>query len=334
MADIVILGAGGWGTALAVMADGQGHRITIWSPFEAEIQSLIRTRRQPKLLPGIVIPETVEFTSNISCAATADLVIVATPSFAVRDTAKLLSGVIPVKTALIACVSKGVEKDTYLRLSQVISQELPHARVVVLSGPSHAEEVARGIPTSIVSASTELEAAQEVQELLMNETLRIYTNDDVIGVELGAALKNIIALAAGVIDGLGLGDNTKAMLITRGLSEMARLGVAMGARKDTFAGLSGIGDLVVTCTSIHSRNRRFGVLIGQLVSVEDAIRQVGMTVEGYHATKTAYELAQKYEVPMPIVQEAYRVLYQNADPRDAICRLMTRPKRNETEHPF
>ena len=227
-------------------------------------------------------------------------------------------------------VAKGLEDGSYKRLSQVLEEELPQQRIVALSGPSHAEEVGRGAPTTVTVASRERAAAEEVQDLLMNPTLRLYVSDDVIGVELGGALKNVIALAAGIADGLQLGDNAKAALMTRGITEIARLGVAMGARTETFAGLAGIGDLIVTCTSMHSRNRRAGILIGQGENAQEAVRQVG-TVEGYPCAKTAYELSRKLQVEMPIVEQAYGVLYQRKDPSQALRDLMSRPKRHESE---
>lgn len=332
MANICILGSGGWGTALAVCAERQGHTVSLWSPFEPEIKSL-KAKRQNPLLPGIVLNNTIIFTTDISALNFADLVIIAVPSFAVRETARKMAGVLN-KEIVIATVSKGLEKGTLLRLSEVIKEELPNVPVVVLSGPSHAEEVARDVPTSIVASSDDRNAAEFVQDVLMSDFLRIYTNNDVLGVELGGAIKNVIAMGTGVADGLGLGDNTKAMLITRGLSEIARLGVKMGANEKTFAGLTGIGDLVVTCTSMHSRNRRFGILVGQGVSVNDALVQIGMTVEGYHATKTAQDLSVKYGVEMPIVNICYKVLFEDLSPKDAIKLLMTRPKKHETETPW
>lgn len=329
MADIMVLGAGGWGTALAIMANRYGHRATLWSPFAAEVEDIRRHGEHRKLLPGVAVPPSVRLTDEIGNAAQAALVILAVPSFAIRETAERLRPLLPAG-ALVANAGKGLDAETYQRFTEVIADALPEARVVALSGPSHAEEVARGVATSVVSASTDVEAAEIVQELLMNPRFRIYVNRDVIGVELGGALKNVIALSAGVCDGLDMGDNTKAALMTRGLAEMARLGVAMGAQPETFAGLSGMGDLIVTCGSMHSRNRRAGILIGQGQTPRQAIETVG-TVEGYLAARTAYELSRKMGVEMPITEQCYRICYEDQNPKAALEALMKRPKRHESE---
>ncbi len=326
MAKIVILGSGGWGMSLGLVAFRTGHEVTLWSPFEAEVESLSKTRRNDKLLRGIQLPKEIKITSDISVSKDADVTIIATPSFAVAETAKKLREI--GKTGIVVNVAKGFENGTKLRLSQVIERELPEAQVVVLSGPSHAEEVALNIPTSLVSASKNKAAAKFVQEIFSDTALRIYTSDDLIGVELGGALKNIIAVAAGFCDGIGLGDNTKAALITRGAAEIARLGVTMGAKEHTFLGLAGIGDLIVTCTSRHSRNCRFGDLVGKGISVKEALKTVG-TVEGYYATKLAYELANEYDVEMPITEQCHRVLYEDMDIRLAVENLMNRPMAQE-----
>ncbi|HAG56690.1 MAG TPA: NAD(P)H-dependent glycerol-3-phosphate dehydrogenase [Ruminococcaceae bacterium] len=328
MAKIAVLGCG-FGTALAVMADGCGHQVTLWSLFPQELEEIRQDGEQKKLLPGVPVTERIALTSDISCLADCDLCIMAVPSFAVRQTAQRAAPYLR-EGAIVLNVAKGLEDKTYKRLSQVLEEELSKQKIVVMSGPSHAEEVGRGAPTTITVASRERAAAEEVQDLLMNPTLRLYVNDDVIGVELGGALKNVIALAAGIADGLQLGDNAKAALMTRGITEIARLGVAMGAKTETFAGLSGIGDLIVTCTSMHSRNRRAGILIGQGKSAEEAVRSVG-TVEGYPCAKTAYELGQKLRVEMPIVEQSYAVLYEGKSPAQALRDLMTRPKRHESE---
>ncbi len=279
-------------------------------------------------MPGVELSTGIQVTADISCVADREMVVIATPSFAVRQTAEKLQPYLPAGCTVV-CVSKGVEEDGFRRFSQVLEEVLgPQVPIVVLSGPSHAEEVGRGVPTACVSASKTLAVAELVQDTFMNERFRVYTTTDVVGVELCATLKNIIALCAGVCDGLGYGDNTVAALMTRGLAEMARLGVALGGRKETFAGLAGLGDLVVTCTSRHSRNRRAGVLIGSGLPVAAAIEKVG-TVEGYFATKAAYEEAVKLGVDMPITVEAYRVLYEEKDPRQAMRELMCRPKRSE-----
>lgn len=329
MTRISILGSGGWGTALAVMCSGLGHRVSVWSPFEDEINNL-RTARENPLLKGIAIPKDILFTTDISVASDADIVILAVPSFAVRSTSVKIADIISPKS-IIVNVAKGLDEETLRGLSDIIEEVLPNNSVVTLSGPSHAEEVARGIPTSVVIASKNHSAAQFVQDALMHSALRIYTNDDIIGVELGGALKNVIALATGICDGLGLGDNTKAALITRGIAEMSRLGKAMGAKAETFMGLSGIGDLVVTCTSMHSRNRRFGILIGKGADIETAQKEIGMTVEGYHATKLAYRLAREKGVEMPITNQCYRILYEGFSPKESIELLMQRPKISENE---
>ena len=330
MAKIVVLGSGGWGTALAVTAFCNGHEVWLWSKFPQEIEEIKKHGENKKLLPGVAIPEGICLTSDLSCINTADLVVMAVPSFAVRQTAGLLK---PFLTAGITVVnvSKGLEEGSLKRLSEVIQEELPEAKVAVLSGPSHAEEVSRGIPTTVVAAAAEMPVAEYVQELFASGTFRIYTNSDIAGVELGGALKNVIALCAGVCDGLGLGDNTKAALMTRGITEIARLGEALGARAETFGGLSGIGDLIVTCTSMHSRNRRAGILIGQGKTAAQAIQEIGMTVEGYHAAKTAKELADKTGVEMPIVEQCYAVLYQDLSAKQAISNLMGRPYKHEME---
>lgn len=328
-ASIAVLGAGGWGTALAIMADQYGHRVSLWSPFEEEIAEIRRFDEHRKLLPGVPVPPSIRLTSDLSCAKDARLVILAVPSFAIAQTAARLRPYLAPGT-LVANAGKGLESGTHRRFTQVIAAQLPGARVTALSGPSHAEEVARGVPTSVISAAEDIAAAEEVQELLMNPRFRVYASDDTTGVELGGALKNVIALAAGICDGLEIGDNTKAALMTRGLAEIARLGIAMGARAETFAGLSGMGDLIVTCGSLHSRNRRAGILIGQGHPPAEAVRQVG-TVEGYHAALAGWELARSLQVEMPITEQCYAVCYEGQPPREAISRLMERPRRHETE---
>ena len=327
MAKVSIMAPGGWGTALGILCAQNSLETVIWGKFEQEIENLKATRENP-LLKGIKIPDEILLTSDINDILGSDIIILATPSFAVRETAKLLNGFVSDSTIIVS-VSKGFEKDTLKRFSEVISEEMPNNPVVVLSGPSHAEEVAMLIPTSIVAASKDLSAAKRVQETLMCDNFRIYTNEDVIGVEVGAALKNIIAMAAGACDGLKLGDNTIAALMTRGIHEISRLGCAMGADKLTFAGLSGIGDLIVTCTSRHSRNRRFGKAIGEGASVEDALKSIGMTVESYYATVAAKKLSEKHNVEMPIVNECYNLLYENGDVKSAIKSLMGRSMKSE-----
>lgn len=326
MAKITVLGAGGWGMALALSANGCGNEVTVWSPFEDEVAALQKNRGNERLLSGIKLPDEIAITSDLSAVKGSAITIIATPSIAVRQTAKRLSA--EKDFGIVVNVAKGFEKGSLLRLSQVIAEELPEAKVAVLSGPSHAEEVARGIPTSVVVASASAVTAQIVQSIMSGDNLRIYTSDDLIGVELGGALKNVIAIASGFCDGLGLGDNTKAALITRGLAEMARLGVCMGAKEYTFSGLAGIGDLVVTCTSQHSRNHRFGEKVGSGTPVNQALSEVG-TVEGYYAAELAYSLAKKYKMEMPITEECYAILYENKDVKDVLNDLMRRPKRSE-----
>ncbi len=326
MAKITVLGSGGWGTAIAISAYNCGHNVTLWSPFENEVQALIDDHENVKLLPGIKIPNEILITTDINCAAESLISIIACPSMAVRSVAKQLSCVD--NHGIVVNVAKGFEKDSLKRLSKVICEELPDDIICVLSGPSHAEEVARMIPTSLVASSKSFTAASIVQDVLSTDVLRIYTSNDIIGVELGGALKNVIAVCAGISDGLGLGDNTKAALITRGLAEMANLGVCMGADERTFAGLTGIGDLIVTCTSQHSRNNRFGNMVGKGVSVDEALNAVG-TVEGYHAAEMAYQLGKKYGVELPIINSCYKILYENYSADLAVKELMTRPKGKE-----
>ncbi len=326
---VSVLGSGGWGTALALLLLENGNEVTLWSYSEAELVAMQETGESP-FLKGVPLPPTLLLTTDLGCVQEAQVVVLATPSFAVRETARRLSGRLSPETILVS-VSKGIEKDSSLRLSQVIGEELRGNTVVVLSGPSHAEEVGRGVPTALVSASKDIAAAELVQDLFMNERLRIYTSKDVVGVELGAALKNVIALCAGCCDGMGFGDNTKAMLMTRGLTEIARVGEKMGGRKETFAGLAGMGDLIVTCTSAHSRNRRAGLLIGAGVPVQEAMNQVGAVVEGYYAAASGYKMAQRHGVEMPITEAIYQILYEEAPLEGTFQALMTRRKKHEIE---
>ena len=327
MAKIAVLGCG-FGTALAVMADSCGHQVTLWSLFPQELEEIRRDGEQKKLLPGVSVPERMVLTSDISCLADCELCIMAVPSFAVRQTARRAAPYLRANT-IVVNVAKGLEDGSYKRLSQVLEEELPQQKIVAMSGPSHAEEVGRGAPTTITVASRERTAAEEVQDLLMNPTLRLYVNDDVTGVELGGALKNVIALAAGIADGLQLGDNAKAALMTRGITEIARLGVAMGAKTETFAGLSGIGDLIVTCTSMHSRNLHAGMLIGRGKDVETAKKEVGQVVEGINALPAACKLAKKYKVEMPIVNAVDDILSGRLAARDALATMMGRQLKQE-----
>lgn len=326
MVKVSVLGSGGWGMALALCAYNNGCKVTLWSPFEDEVEILKTKRTNEKLLKDVFIPEDIEITSDLSVVEGDTITIIAVPSTAVRSVAQQLKQY--KNFGIIVNVSKGFEKESLKRLSEVVSEELPESPVVALTGPSHAEEVARKMPTSIVAASNSLAAAQVVQGIMKSEYLKIYTSGDIIGAELGGALKNIIAIAAGICGGLGLGDNTRAALITRGMAEMARLGVCMGAKGYTFTGLTGIGDLIVTCMSDHSRNNRFGKKLGQGVSVKDALQQVG-TVEGYYAAEMAHKLSLKYGIELPIISECYAVLYEGKDIRQALSELMGRPGRSE-----
>ena len=326
MANITILGAGGWGLALALSLNTGGHKVTVWSPFEDEVKNLLKNRTNEKLLKGIIIPDSIDITSDLQVCLKDDITVIATPSFAVRETAQRLKNIN--KLGIVVNVAKGFENSTLMRLSQVIKSELPNADTVVLSGPSHAEEVARKIPTMLTVSGENESALKKVQQTFSNDFLRVYTNPDIIGVELGGALKNVIAVSAGVCDGMGLGDNSKAALITRGLAEMTRLGERLGAKAATFSGLAGMGDLIVTCTSAHSRNNRFGNLVGRGCSVEEALQTVG-TVEGYFACKSAYMLAEKYGVHAPIIELSYKLLYEEYPVEDIVRTLMIRPFKEE-----
>ena len=325
-----VLGSGGWGTALAMVLADNGHDVTLWSYLEEESRTLQETRENP-LLPGVKLPDSIRYTWDLSCVRGCQVVVMATPSFGVRSTASQIKAFLTPDMTLVS-VSKGIEKGTSLRMTQIIKEATGGiCPVVALSGPSHAEEVARGAPTAVVSACPDRAAAERVQDLFLNERFRVYSSSDVIGVELGGALKNIMALCSGCVTGMGCGDNTKAMLMTRGLTEIARLGVALGGTKDTFAGLAGMGDLIVTCTSMNSRNYRAGLLIGQGVPVPEAVKKIGAVVEGYYAVDSARELAQRAGVEMPITQAAYQVLYEGGDPQTLFQQLMRREKRHETE---
>ncbi|MBC5734734.1 NAD(P)H-dependent glycerol-3-phosphate dehydrogenase [Flavonifractor sp. DFI.6.63] len=327
---IAVMGSGGWGTALAMVLLENGHDVTLWS-YTQEESAVLREKRENPMLKGVPLPEKLHLTWDAGCVRDCGIVVLATPSFAVRTTARSIAPLLDPGAVLVS-VSKGIEKDTSLTLTAAIAEEVGEGHpIVALSGPSHAEEVGRQVPTVVVSASRDRAAAEQVQDLFMNERFRVYASDDVVGVELGAALKNVIALCAGICDGMGFGDNTKAALMTRGLTEIARLGVAMGGRRETFAGLSGVGDLIVTCTSMHSRNRRCGILIGQGTPTRQAVQEIGAVVEGYYAAATAKALAEKAQVEMPITEAAYQVLYQGKDPHAVIHELMTRDRKHELE---
>lgn len=328
MKKIAVIGAGGWGLALGLLLNEKKHQVTFWCYSENEKNDILQHRENKRCLPSIKIPLEIAFTNDMAEALQgADVAIMAVPSKAIRTTAQMMKEAIEPET-IVVNVSKGIEESTLLCLAEVIREELSNP-VVVLSGPSHAEEVARHIPTTVVVSSTDMMKAHEVQELFMNEYFRVYTNDDLIGVELGGALKNVIALAAGIVEGMGYGDNTKAALITRGIAEMARLGTEMGGKMETFAGLAGIGDLVVTCTSGHSRNRRAGELVGQGFTIEEAMKQVNMVVEGVPTTKAAYALMKKYKVEMPILTAINEVLFEGKPVKETIYSLMMRDKKDE-----
>ena len=325
-----VIGSGGWGTALAMLLLENGNDVTLWSYTEEESRVLRETGENP-MLKGVPLPKELKLTTDLGCVAGCGVVVLATPSFAVRSTARQMAPHLTAGTVVVS-VSKGIEKETSTTLTEAIHEELgPNYPVVALSGPSHAEEVGRGVPTAVVSASKDQKAAELVQDLFMSPRFRVYASDDVTGVELAAALKNVIALCAGCCDGMGCGDNTKAALMTRGLTEIARLGVAMGGRKETFAGLAGVGDLIVTCTSMHSRNRRCGILIGKGMEPAQAVKEIGAVVEGYYAAANAKALAEKLEVEMPIATAAYEVLYHGKDPTVVLQELMTRAKKHEIE---
>jgi glycerol-3-phosphate dehydrogenase (NAD(P)+) len=329
--NVAVIGAGSMGIAMAVLLSKNGNNVKVWSPMNDEISMLKANKEHVTRLPGVKIPDSVEFTTDVEIAAkNCDVIVLAVPSQTTRQNCKALSNIISKDTIIVTC-SKGIEDGTCKLLSEIMQEELPNNNIAVLSGPSHAEEIARDIPTTVVAASEKSQVAQFLQDLFMTPNFRVYTNTDVTGVELGGALKNIIALCAGISDGLGYGDNTKAALMTRGIAEISRLGVAMGGKVDTFSGLTGVGDLIVTCTSMHSRNRRAGILIGQGKSVQQALEEVNMVVEGVATTKPAYELAKKLGVSMPITNEAYSILYEGKDPRTAVGDLMTRNKKNEMQ---
>jgi len=332
MTKIGMLGAGSWGTALAVLLSTKNFEITLWEYFPDLVEKLIKYRENQSMLPGIKIPENIKITNNISEAVkNSDIIVSAIPSHVVRTLAEMIRS-IDLKDKLIVSVSKGIENETLLRVSQIFADVIPgfsQEQYIVISGPSHAEEVSRMIPTTVVAASSNLENAKRIQDIFMTETFRVYSHTDVIGVELGGALKNIIAIAAGIGDGVGFGDNTKAALITRGLVEITRLGTVMDSEPLTFAGLSGMGDLVVTCMSRHSRNRFVGEEIGKGKTLKQVLSEMVMVAEGVKTTKSAYDLAKKYNVEMPITEEVYKTLFEDKNPKDAVFDLMTRGAKQE-----
>ena len=324
---IAVIGSGGWGTAIAVLLANKGNDVYLWSWIQEETDRLNSDRENKEFLPGIMLSENIICTHNMKeCIDGAEVVVTAVPSPAMRTTAKQMSDYIADGQKVVN-ISKGLEG--VLRLSQVLKEEMPKADISVLSGPSHAEEVSRNVPTTVVVASDSLETAEFLQDVFMTPSFRVYTSKDKIGVELGGALKNVIALCAGISDGLGYGDNTKAALITRGIAEMSRLGVAMGAQISTFAGLSGLGDLIVTGTSTLSRNYRAGKLLGEGMALPEALEEIHMVVEGVNTATAAYELGKKYGVTTRIIEQPYNVLYNGENPRDAVNALMTREKTSE-----
>jgi glycerol-3-phosphate dehydrogenase (NAD(P)+) len=329
MYNVSILGAGTWGTALAILLAGNGRKVTIWTKIENEAHMLEENRNNIKNLPGAQLPKEVSITLDLEEACKdKDIIVMAVASPYIRSTAKLASPYIK-EGQVIVNVSKGIEDVTLHTLSEVLKDEIPQADIAVLSGPSHAEEVSRGVPTTIVVGAASMETAHLIQDVFMTDLFRVYTSPDIIGIELGGSLKNVIALAAGVVDGLGFGDNTKAALMTRGMAEISRLGIKMGGKMETFAGLSGFGDLFVTCTSKHSRNWNAGNLMGQGKTMEEATKIVGQVVEGINSARAALALAQANEVEMPIVEQINLVLFENKSASDAVNDLLNRDRRKE-----
>ncbi len=329
MKNIGIIGAGSWGTALSVVLADNGNKVHIWSIVKEEIDMLKEKHEHIDKLPGVKLSEAIDFTTDIKEAiVNSDILVLAVPSVFTRSTAKMMAEYVK-DGQIIVCVAKGIEDETLKTISDVVEEEIPQADVAVMCGPSHAEEVGIGLPTTVVAGARTKETAEAIQDLFMNNVFRVYTSPDVLGMELGGSLKNVIALAAGMADGLGYGDNTKAALITRGIAEISRLAIAMGAKAETLAGLTGIGDLIVTCESKHSRNRKAGMLMGQGYTMEEATAEVKMVVEGIYSAKAALALAKKYNVEIPIIEEVNRVLFENVTAKDAVSELMAREKRAE-----
>ncbi len=329
--NISVIGAGSMGTAVSILLAGNGHNVKMWSVFKEEVDMINTFREQKEKLPGAVVPANVLCTNNLEEAISfSDVLVMVIPSQTIRDNVKTMASLVN-KPKIISCFSKGLEKGTGYRMSEVILQEMPHTTVVAMSGPCHAEELSKGIPTAYVAASENRKAAELIQDIFMSPRFRVYTNPDITGVELGGAVKNVIALCAGISDGLGYGDNTKAALMTRGITEISRLGSAMGAKMQTFSGLAGIGDLIVTCTSMHSRNRRAGILIGQGRPVDKALEEVKMVVEGVYTTEPVYKLSKQLGISMPITSEAYEILFNGKDPGRAVFDLMSRNRTHELE---
>ena len=326
MADVSVIGAGSWGIALALLLSKNGNNVTVWSIVKEEIDMLNEKREHVDKLPGVPLPSDMIFTTDLEKAVKGKKVLVlAVPRVFTRGTANKMKDFVE-KGQIIVNVAKGIEESTLMTLSDIIEEEIPQANVAVLSGPSHAEEVGRGVPTTIVVGAKTEETAEYLQNLFMNDVFRVYTSSDILGMELGGSLKNVVALAAGIADGLGYGDNTKAALITRGIAEIARLGVAMGGQSETFYGLTGMGDLIVTCASVHSRNRKAGVLIGQGKTMDEAMKEVKMVVAGVYSAKAAMLLSEKYNVSMPIIEQVNLILFENKPADEAVKDLMFRDK--------
>ena len=326
MSKVAIIGAGSWGIALATVLNTNGHDVTVWSIVEEEIAMLKEKHEHVDKLPGVMLSENIRFTSDLKEAVgDKEFLVLAVPSVYTRSTARMMAEYVT-EGQVIVCVAKGIEEDTLMILSDIVEQEIPQADVAVMCGPSHAEEVGRCLPTTVVAGAKSQKTAEEIQDLFMNDVFRVYTSPDMLGMELGGSLKNVIALAAGMADGLGYGDNTKAALITRGIAEITRLAVAMGAKIETLCGLTGIGDLIVTCESRHSRNRKAGMLIGQGYTMEQATREVKMVVEGIYSAKAALALARKYDVELPIIEEVNKVLFEDKPAKEAVTELMVREK--------
>ena len=329
MAEVGVIGAGSWGIALAKLLHTNGSKVTVWSIVEEEIAMLREKHEHVDKLPGVKLPEDMEFTTDLKETIEGkEFLVLAVPSVFTRSTAKSMAEFVK-KGQIIVCVAKGIEENTLMTITDVVQQEIPEADVAVMCGPSHAEEVGIGLPTTVVAGAKTKETAEKIQDLFMNDVFRVYTSPDMLGMELGGSLKNVIALAAGMADGLGYGDNTKAALITRGISEISGLAQAMGANMKTLYGLTGIGDLIVTCESRHSRNRKAGMLIGQGYTMDEATEEVHMVVEGIYSAKAALALAKKYEVQLPIIEEVNQVLFENKPVKEAVKELMVREKRTE-----
>lgn len=329
MAKIGVVGAGSWGTALAILLHNNGHDVTVWSYKDTQVQELIATRENKSKLPGIKLPDGMKFTSDLEMAVSdMDTVVLAVPSQATRKTAAKMKPYVK-DGQIIVDVAKGIEETTLMTQTEQIEEEIPQADVAVLSGPSHAEEVGRGLPTIVVVGAKTKKTAEYLQNLFASEVFRVYTSPDMLGIELGGSLKNVIALAAGIADGLGYGDNAKAALITRGIHEIESLGVKMGGASESFAGLTGVGDLIVTCASVHSRNRKAGFLIGQGMTMQEAMDEVKMVVEGVYSAKAAMKLSKKYGVDMPIVEQVNAVLFDGKDAKEAVNDLMLRQGKPE-----